>query len=397
MHPGTLQRLLHRWLTEWDISLLSARKDLAFSFSMDGEQAWDWLRRGGYSDVCVRARQTLAEFRLPDFLADYWISCFFSDYYSEGLPRIEDVRGPPYLVIACPVASGDGEFARSVEAGREEFEAGGGGPMAGPAQWQRRLEIARRQTAATGRERDLARWICCFTPESERWTASRMVDSEGWLDSPDDLDRFPCERREVRERPRAYPSGIDWSGSLDLTDDDRARDELAVRRMEEIRVRGFDTGVVHGADGTRRVTLSWDPRLVDVRTAGRAAEEVQRQHGPAGRGARDAGDRLGRLIAERIDSAKQPGHLRAESARRRYSEGKATFAELLMEEALRAETQEACRRELSSAGSETARRRVRRLMVKRVDSRLRKWLLPVERHPRLGKGERGWWRGIFSD
>ena len=81
MKKETLQNLLHQFFPKWDESIIKGRKELSFSFDLDGRQCWDWFVSGKHMDVRQLARREVENLRFPAQLAEYWVCCFYSNYH----------------------------------------------------------------------------------------------------------------------------------------------------------------------------------------------------------------------------------------------------------------------------------------------------------------------------
>ena len=122
MNPQTLQRLVHGHLKGWDDSVIQARQNLGYSFDKSPAERWEWAVSGNYPKVYERAEEVIRDLDVPDGFAYYWCCCFFSDYLGEdGHKTLTEVKGQPFLEVACPSESSGFEWTSSIMKGSDEL------------------------------------------------------------------------------------------------------------------------------------------------------------------------------------------------------------------------------------------------------------------------------------
>jgi hypothetical protein len=65
MKRDTLQNLLHNYYPDWDASVLKARAEMGFSFSLSPKECWDWFVAGKHMEVRQRSRSEVEALGLP--------------------------------------------------------------------------------------------------------------------------------------------------------------------------------------------------------------------------------------------------------------------------------------------------------------------------------------------
>lgn len=122
MHKQTLQSLLHFYFPEWDESIMENREKLGFSFNLRGKESWDLFAEGKHLQVRDCASQEITSLGLPDELAEYWVCCFYSDYYRiNGVINLPELKGPPFQELCCPASFLGKEWEKSINKTRAEF------------------------------------------------------------------------------------------------------------------------------------------------------------------------------------------------------------------------------------------------------------------------------------
>lgn len=401
MRRETQQNLLHRFLPEWDASILKARKQLGFSFDLGEQRRWEWFAEGKHAQVKQCAQERVRALDLPAELAMYWICCFYSDYHKpERAPDLAAVKGPPFLKMGCPSSFLGKGWMASIEKMRSELASKHG--LKGDGDfviWFSSMESASQLgVLALAEVKNLGlpatyamAWVCCFLPDGAKWMANRAAPVLESFPQFADWRQFICTGQHEQIRVRAYPFVIDWSEGADK----KYRQSITMWDLQE---RGIDFGWQADPSENVRMSLTWRPELVRVDELRKAVEYAQNYYHQRLEPQQKTAP-LHSLVQQFVHRAKViPSDQRKRSAQLRYQLGEVTFEQVLCEEALTPEVQKEYQQHLSlyqesPARGSSALRQIRRLR-KQVYDRVRSWLveegsLPkVQQHP-------PWWSEVL--
>lgn len=408
MRRETIQNLLHKYYPEWDASVLRARIELGFSFSLSPEQCWDWFVGSKHTEVRQRSRSEVEALKLPvesglyGGLVQYWVCCFYSDYKPTGVVDLKAIKGPPYLVLGCPSSGVGEEWKLSIDKARSELVAEHQfADLYDLAGWfwlgKGAIEVGERALRTVGAlglpESHAMAWLCCFLPNGTKYMAPRSVPVLDRFPQFADWNHFRCSSQPVDSRPRAYPFVVDWAEGAD----EEYRESTTMWDLTE---RGMDLGSIIDAAGNIRMSLTWHPDLVGLEDLRMGVAFAQRYYRQTLR-TKDHPAPLQKLVDEFGQRAKAGlPEDRVLAAQARYAKSEATFEQLLREEALTPDVQDRYKGYLASCGKNSALRESSltkiKLLRKEVYDRVRWWLAGTGPIPKVQRRP-PWWKEVLPD
>ncbi len=402
MKKETLQNLLHTYFPDWDNSICQGREKLGFSFSLNTLQRRGWFVSNKHVEVKKYAEAEVINLHLPQEMSMYWVCCFYSNYqYGDGSKNLTEVKGTPFLELPCPSSTLGKSWEDSIDRARraimKEHNLKDDGDL---ALWFWNLEEANELGNFALKETNnlhlpdyyAMAWVCCFLPKGAKYMASRSASLLKRFPQFSYRQEFVCTGENPRTRVRAYPFGIDWAEGAD----EKYRKTTTMWDLQE---RGIILSTEYDASGNIRMTLGWQPELVRINELRQAVGYAQRYYRERMKSAQSSP--LHHLISSFIHRAKViPVDQRKKSAEARYASGKATFEELLCEEAITPEVQKRYKEyklvyHKSPARRSSALKDIRRIR-KDVYDRVRSWLIDTETSPRVVRGSQ-WWSDVLPN